>query len=286
MLFIGQTRFSLFNPDSPSWRASNNSRFNTVSEYQEYLYADSRLDIRCEIFLNHSMPQLELAARDVELVHIVSYSDSLPEKYKAILAEGAERFPFLRLEERAHGRTILTAKDVAVAAMPSHGAFGVFRLDDDDLLPVDYFDQVSPYVTAANAGMQVSLAVGATALYEDGVYTNIRNPYWPMLAIGLLDVCHLNEDGSVKTPLPAPHHRSDRTNPVIVDGRGLGWLWVRHASQDTSLDLGGPANPDTLDRVVAQMAKYPEFTDSGHLARSFPLVKDRLLPATPAASAQ
>lgn len=247
-----------------------------MDEYKEYLYADARLDVRCEIFLSHSMPQLELAAKEVDLVHVVSYSDSLPEKYKAILAEGAARFPFLRLEERAQGRKILTIEDIANDLMPGIGAFGVFRLDDDDLLPVDYFDQVTPYVTPANAGMQVSLAVGATALYQDGAYTNIRKPYWPMLAIGLLDVCNLNADGSVEKPLPAPHHMSDRTNPVIVDGRGLGWMWMRHVSQDTSLDHGGESNPDTLAKVVAHMNKYPEFTDMDALARSFPVIGEQI----------
>lgn len=276
MLFIGHTRFSLFNPNSPSWRASNNSRFKTVDEYKAHLYSDERLDIRCEIFLNHSMPQLALAAEKVRLRHVVSYSESLPQKYKDILQAAVERFPFLIMEERAHGRPFLDKDDLArELALPGE-AFGVYRLDDDDLLPVDYFAQVAPYVTPSNAGFQVTLPIGASALYSDGEYRNIRKPYYSMLAIGLLDVCRLELDGSVTKPKNAPHHLSDRTNPVVADGRGIGWMWLRHASQDTSLDHGGSDNPDTMAKVLSQMNKYPEFMDREALSESFPIIKDRL----------
>ena len=50
--FIGHTRFSLYQPGSTAWQASNKSKFRTPAEYQRYLYSAARLDARVDIFLS------------------------------------------------------------------------------------------------------------------------------------------------------------------------------------------------------------------------------------------
>lgn len=253
-MFIGHTRFSLYNPRSSSWKATN-GRFTTPEEYEAYLYSDERLGPRCRIFLEYSLPQLQIAAKDHELVHVVSYSVNMPEKYKALLVQAVERFSFLELDEHGPTRRPTDLMSLAGKRAGPGDAFGTYRLDDDDLLTADYFDQVAAYVVPGNAGMQVSLASGYTALYEDGRFTNFRETYWPMLAIGLLSVHRFNVDGSVTSPAHAPHHLSDRSNPVILDARRPAYIWTRHTEQDTAMDY---TPEDARAKVVSLMSQYPK----------------------------
>lgn len=268
MLFIGHTRFSLFNPKSSSWRATN-GRFATPEEYEAYLYSDERLTIRCKIFLEQSLPQLEAASKDHDLLHVVSYSGNLPAKFQQLLEDAADRFSFLVLDRHSEGRRPTDIDALARERLGGAGAFATYRLDDDDLLTVDYFNQVAPYVRPENAGMQVSLASGLTALYADGKYSNIRETYWPMLAIGLLSICRFDTDGSLVKPAHAPHHLSDRTNPVILDSRKTSYLWVRHVDQDTAMDF----NPDEARaKLVASMSRFPAVNEYVDLANLFPVL--------------
>lgn len=272
MLFIGQTRFSLFNPKSSSWRATN-GRFSTPEEYEAYLYSDERLTVRCRIFLEQSLPQLEAAAKGYDLLHVVSYSGNMPRKFQRLLEEAAARYPFLVLDCHSDERRPTDLDALAREHVGAGGVYGTYRLDDDDLLTVDYFDQVAPYLRPENAGMQVSLASGFTALYRDGQYSNFRETYWPMLAIGLLSVCRVEADGSVVKPAHAPHHLSDRTNPVILDSRKPSYLWVRHLDQDTAMDFGAD---EALSKVMSSMARYPAAPYDTDIAAVFPSIKDDL----------
>src|SRR5699024_123586 len=97
-MFIGQTRFSLFMPGSSAWRASDNTRFRSESEYLEYLYSEERLEARAKLFFDFSLPQLADAARGYDVTHLVSYSDSLPAKYQRQLEEAAAGYDFLQLD--------------------------------------------------------------------------------------------------------------------------------------------------------------------------------------------
>lgn len=282
-LFIGHTRFSLFDPNSGGWRASNGSRFSSVEEYQDYLFADERLDPRCEIFVNHSLPQIAMAAKDFDVAHVVSYSSHLPEKHQRILEEAAERFPFLVLDRCEGGTPTITPLTIArneFRSVDRHAgdspAFAIYRLDDDDLLPVDYFEQMSPYVRLENAGMMVSLGAGATALYINGEYYNVRQCYAPMIAIGLLSICQFQEDGTLIQPLGHAHNYSDRKNPVILDSRKTGFLWTRHASQDTSLGWGERATEEMHDVIRRYMDKHPAASMSDGFADAFPIIADKL----------
>jgi hypothetical protein len=281
-LFIGHTRFSLFDPNSGGWRASNGSRFKTVEEYQEYLFSEDRLDPRCDIFVNHSLPQVALAAEGYDVTHVVSYSSALPANYQAILEEAAAKYPFLVLDRQVDGQPSVTPMNVArkahrgpEATRPVGSPFGMYRLDDDDLLPADYFAQVSAYLTPEHAGMMVSLGAGATALYIDGAYYNVRECYAPMIAIGLMSICRFDADGTLVQPIGVAHNRSDRKNPVIMDSRGTGFLWTRHVAQDTSLGWGLPEDGRMADIIRKYMDRYPEAPD-GAYAEAFPAIADKM----------
>lgn len=246
----------MYNPSSSSWKATQ-GRFSSEEEYRNYLYSKDRLDARVALFIHQSLPIIDDAAKRHPIIHVVSYSSNLPTAYRRILETATERFPFLVLDEQGGDREPLNLETLASEYLSAHNGpkvYGAYRLDDDDLLASTYFDQMAPYVEQQYAGMQVSLARGYTALYTKGVFKNLRETYWPMLAIGLMSICFIDKDGTLKKPSPAPHHVSDRFNPVVIDAREVSYLWVRHAEQDTALAYD---EQDSEASVLAHMSRYP-----------------------------
>ncbi|MDI3242484.1 DUF6270 domain-containing protein [Arthrobacter sp. AL08] len=280
MGFIGHTRFSLFNPDSPAWLASNGSRFRTSEEYRDYLYSPERLDVRCEIFFGISLPQLKLASEGEDYRHVVSYSDTLPVRYQEKIEKAARDFDFLVLDRHSSvggSRSLFgVAREMFgpnIQAGKQGRPFGWFRLDDDDLLATDYFQQMKIYITDANAGMQVSLGTGVTGLFQGGTFYNPRVTHHPLIAIGLLNVCKFDGHGALIKPNDAPHNRSDRFNPVILDSRKVSYLWVRHLSQDTA--LSAPQDTDQSARTLQDMSRFPRVRSVEDLKKGFPILADR-----------
>lgn len=270
MIYVGHTRFSLFQPGSGAWNVSNGTRFKSADEYREHLYSDERLKVRARIFFDMTLPQLARSATGFNVKHIVSYSDSLPTLYREKLEAAAGKYDFLVLDECSATKSPLWPADF-MKQLWFAGAeitYASYRLDDDDILPSDYFEQVESYATRANAGMMVSLGAGVTALYIEGALYNVRHYYQPMMASGLLSVCHLSGDGSTIDPVVISHNESDRANPVILDSRRPGFLWVRHGDQDTAVNPRS-SREQTLERVRAHMSGHPPVSELSELQESF-----------------
>ena len=280
MLFIGHTRFSLFEPESGAWHASKGTRFKTIDEYRAHLFSEERLAPRTEAFIQESLPQLEAASKGHDLYHVVSYSDSMPEIYEEALQEAAERFPFVVLDRRVNGRASISTDKVALDAVsilkPEGGVFGRYRLDDDDLLPATYFDQVARYVTPDHVGWMVSLGTGYTGIKIDGAYYDLRRAYFPLLALGLLSICKVDDFGRIIAPVGAPHHLSDRANPVIMDSRSVGYFWGRHPLQDTAVGRGALTRAQSINRLRDNISTYPPVPEEEDLEGIFPAVAHKM----------
>jgi hypothetical protein len=136
-----------------------------------------------------------------------------------------------------------------------------------------------PYITAANAGMQVSLGTGLTALVDDGCFYNPRISYSPMIAIGLLSVCMFDGSGELIRPAEVPHNQSDRFNPLILDSRKISYLWLRHPTQDTALRKAEHGSSEQLTQTLQDLSRFPRVQDMDEVARAFPLGRERFSPA-------
>ena len=276
MLFIGHTRFSLFHPDSGAWHASKGTRFSSAEEYQEHLFSDARLAPRADVFINESLPQLEAAIGAHDVLHVVSYSDLLPTRYEDALKRAADRYPFVVLD-RHSGRSASNspekvAAEAVAATRPVGGVFGRYRLDDDDILPVTYFDQVAPHLTPEHVGWMVSLGSGFTGIRMGGGYYDLRRAHYPLVALGLLSICKFSVAGKFTGPVSAPHESSDRANPVILDSRKPGYFWGRHPLQDTALTKNAPTEAELINWLRGSIASYPPVEDTDNLQDLFPAV--------------
>lgn len=235
--FLGTTRFSLFEPDSPSWRLSRKDGRDDAERYRQLLYSPERMKSRVEIFFDQSLPLLDLGSAGHEYVHVVSYSHELPRKYLTHLENAATRYSWLRLDCRTpEDRRGKSTEKWALEEFAPGDIYAEFRLDDDDLLAPTYFDTVSNYLTGAHVGFYISLGLGIQAFYADEKFLEPRLEHRPKIAIGLARVCRVESPRKTTGPKRVAHTQIDRHAPVIIDGRNVQYLHSIHLSQDSGVD--------------------------------------------------
>ncbi len=271
--FFGQTRYSLYIPDSAAWRASSGSG-QGGEEYRRYLYAPERLDFREKVFTELTVPALADAAGKHEVWHIVSYSESLPEKYTDNLKRTAEKFPFLILQELPDGAGDWGPSERIIKEKLGSGTFGRYRLDDDDLLSMHYFDLVKRFIKPEYVGMVVSLPRGIEAIYSNGHYFNFRDAHVPMNSMGMLYVSELTPDGTIRAPQAGAHDKADRLAPVIMDASKIGYLRTNHDGQDNMLRH---QTSMVTERLVSNMDKFPAIPSVELVRENFPVIASKVL---------
>lgn len=196
----------------------------------------------------------------------------MPTPWTDILHDAARMYPWLLLDEYVDGVGQHNLDRVASELVASTGGgpqiYGSFRLDDDDLLPVNFFDRCAGSMSDATVGMYISMSKGVTALYRDGQFSNFREVTVPNIAIGLLGISRIESNGRwTVPPRYASHHRVDEFAPVILDSRDFGYIWTRHAEQDTVYE----ALPDRKDAIITtNMGRNPEVSDMDRVITLFP----------------
>lgn len=282
-LFIGHTRFSVHQYKSGSFKATRQGDGGLFSEkeYTDWLYDEERLAPRTEIFIEESLPQLAASADSCDLVHIVHYSASLPQKYQDLLRDAALEYPFLHLNE-APGMVAPSAPNKKVlnqvlrGRLPEDGVFGIYRLDDDDVLPINFFPRMSPYVVDEHVGWRISFPESLTAIRTQSEYILPWRRYFPKAAAGLVSVHQKTSDGSIlglQTRAPAKGHmKLDTAYPTVLDSREPGFFQARHKSQDSTL---GDGESPFFGSLIPAAAKK-ERVAADLLQEYFPFVNRRI----------
>lgn len=269
MFFIGQTRFSLFIPNSESWRLTKSHGIESSDSYRDELYNEQRLRIREEIFIRHSLPNLAIAAQGYDVTHVVSYSKSLPQKFKNSLAEAAKKYSFLLLDEREDGNLGRSLKSIAKEKASPGEVFGLYRLDDDDVLASNYFKRMSKFISPKFTNMVVSFPLGIESVLDSGYVFNLKYAHFPMNSMGLMSVCQMDEKGKITAPKSGAHNKADRDNAVILDSRDIGYFRFNHVDQDNAKRLSAGASLTALKKM---MERYPDFQDLERLQVLFPTI--------------
>lgn len=274
-IFIGQTRFSLYIPNNAGWRLTGEESGLADSDYRARLYDDSRLSFRTEVFCELSIPQIAAAKGEHEVFHVATLSESLPEKYKKRLIETAKQYPFLILDE-VPDNSFGSISTYFRKYVSQGRVFGSYRLDDDDILGIRYFDQMSQYIDERFVGMTVSLPLGVEAIYQGGYFSNFRNAHVPMHSMGLMHVCRHVGGGGTDGPVAGPHDLSDRYAPVIIDARVLGFLRINHLGQDNIMRF----SPDKVEaQIVRSLETCSPTIDPDLLDQNFPVFSSRVFSA-------
>ncbi|PRZ18891.1 glycosyltransferase [Nesterenkonia sandarakina] len=282
-LFIGHTRFSVHQYKSGSFKATRqgDAGLFTEEEYTAWLYDEARLGPRTEIFIEESLPQLAASADVCDVVHIVHYSSSLPQKYQDILRQAAEKYPFLHLNE-APGLVAPSAPNKKVlntvlrGRLPEDGVFGIYRLDDDDVLPINFFERMNPYLVEEHVGWRISFPESLTAIRTRSEYILPWRRYFPKAAAGLLSIHQKTAEGTFlgmhDSSLSKGHMKLDTAYPTVLDSREPGFFQARHVSQDST--LGDGASPFFGELIPSAAKKEPVSVEL--LDEYFPFVSRRI----------
>ncbi|OSI09332.1 glycosyltransferase [Neisseria canis] len=264
MYFIGQTRFSLYIPKSNVWNVSN----FTEQEYIAHLFSDERMSVRAKIFAEISLPIMAKMQKQFDFLYIVLYSSILPEKWKNMLFDLQKKYPFLYLcESDNHPENPI----YTVLKDKKDGSVAFFRLDDDDLLSVDYLENLAKYNTKAYKNMAVSFGKGIAAFYKDDNYIDFRNVVQKYPSMGQAYIGYW-ENGNLELPPMYSHHNLDQNIPVIVDSRNIMYLQTYHKQQDTHYRFSQTANTENIS-IEAELAKYPRSENIEELEKAFPTLK-------------
>ncbi|MGP9737760.1 MULTISPECIES: glycosyltransferase [Halomonas] len=226
MYFVGVTRFSLFLPGSGAWLLSKTSE----DDYVKSLFSDERLSTRFNIFFKKAVPIYQKMAEKYDYNHVIQYSSLMPEKWKVRLFEESRKYDFIILSES--GKELQPIPILEILKDRPAGSLALFRVDDDDILPSSYLDNLSRYNNENFEGMIISFGRGLAASYYSGGFIDFRECHRRFLALGMAFVGRYSE-GSYWLPKIGNHELVDKHSPVVVDSRELMFVWTHHNGQDT-----------------------------------------------------
>ena len=139
-----------------------------------------------------------------------------------------------------------------------------FRLDDDDLLSINYLDQLAHYNNIAFKNMAISFNKGVVAHFNKS-YVDLRVCNKQFLAIGQAYIGSFI-NGVLEIPLNLSHHNLDSQIPVILDSREFTYLWTLHDEQDSN-------HRKNMVKVIDQLAGYSTIKEDMSVEKYFPSIK-------------
>lgn len=273
--YFGATRFSVFSPRSVSWRLTRERGAFDPAAYEAALFADVRMEPRIKIFCDLAAPVYQKMAESHEFRHFVYYSTRMPERWTNILRETAEKYPVLclmpvdsdRLETIGHVTQVMREASASEDALVF-----LFRIDDDDLLSIDYLDQISEYMHELHAGYGVSLADGYAGLYEAGGYQEFRKHTQILTSIGQGTIGSWNSaSAKLNVPQISNHNRTHFRMSVLVSAQRPSFVQTRHVGQDTASREGaGESSESARGDLLTRFRKLREVDSTSELVSQFP----------------
>lgn len=217
----------------------------------EGILSDERMNIREDVFENVTFPSLinQNLPEDVCLNVIILISDLLSIKrirflqnLFALNKNNNIKFFLEKVshEDRAYDdvhRNYNNAINSCVTRIVDNNensCFATVRLDDDDALSVEYCRYLSKYINSNYVGIAISFATGIQARYANGKIYDMRNLYFPKIALGLAFINKVNSSGEfacgkvVNVYNLGDHTRIDEKTPVLVDASK--YMYVRTIS--------------------------------------------------------
>lgn len=240
--YFGTTRFSVFNPDSPDWRLTRTQGATDPELYEKMLFSDSRMEPRVRIFCDISAPIYQRMAEGHNFYHLVFYSSRMPSRWKDELERASTKYPVLKLIPVDTGKldSSFYVKQSLVSMQENiNSLIYVFRIDDDDILSVDYLDQVKPLVIDQHVGFAVSFADGYAGLFENNQYVEIRRHVQALSSMGQGVIGRwLSEQFELELPRINNHTKTHYNRTVLLNAQRSSFIQTRHTGQDTALSEG------------------------------------------------
>ena len=241
-LNIIYTRFSLFNKNIlTAWRLC---RTDDIEVAKAALLEHERLETRCDIFFNYTLPNIDKAAKlGHNIKHIVMHYSELPLWVLEKFREAEKQYCWLKPIAVGYEDDVPLASEIKSVTKEASQLSSVdelpvacIRLDDDDILGTKFFKQLELYLKPEYQGFCISFPKGVTGLW-DKEYIKFSSFYSAKIALGLsqislYDVKNKNFISKNLVP-PGNHIKVDERVPTILDSRnGPYFLRTFHSSND------------------------------------------------------
>lgn len=269
-LYFGWTRYSAHIRDRRGLGFRASKQFPDEAAYLAHLWSPERMEGRSQAFLRLSVPLLQRMRDRHDYRHVVTYSPEMPDPWLAQLREAASRFDVLMLSPADDG----PVTDVMRTTLreQSHGSRPAvwFRVDDDDLLSVDFLDRLDRHVRSHPPLWGVSLSWGYEGLWHDGLVSHVRETHRPLGSQGQACLGVWDADrGELDIPEPGNHRTLDRRVPSVLDSTSPTFVRLVHLGQDTRTDTEG-----TVDDLKARLQRNrSRMKDSDLFLQKFPTLR-------------
>lgn len=273
------TRFSLVNFNlTKAWKSARMSP--DQEKYIEKIMDPERLKVRYDIFVNYSVPLLNMAREehfDLDINLIVHSSTTLPENMQKQLKNLSKNNPWIVVDffvPDAHYNN----EESFINLMASKTNLNeteivpVMRLDDDDLMSPFYFNLLKKYINPALAGFTFHAPRGYEALYDGTSFVCFSPIDAPKTGIGLAYLatwCSKEKKFTSEYILPpGSHGNTDMLAPVILDGSLPVICRTKHFFNDARSTRDGYSFT-TVESIESRYFK--EKTDLKVVAENFPV---------------
>lgn len=240
--------------------ASTKAYKSAQKEYEDYkrsILNLDRLKVREKILFDYTLPIFlekhnDLIKKNILLKMNIAVSDQLPEallsRFECLVEKNKEAFNVIKVcESKPHDwQKILEDELKSIKSNyvfhDDEILFCNFRLDDDDILSSDFYDNITNYVSAPYEGFYLTFPKGFVGTFSDNYddFYSINKPY---LAIGLSKICRYNYNESkivTESPIVSniAHTLIVNESKTILDSRFSAYIWTMHNYSDTrSVDV-------------------------------------------------
>lgn len=269
---VGITRFSVASPKGSGLNLKNKL---DADQYLKELFDEHRLRERAFIFGELASPIYQTFSEKYNYTHLVQYSSNLPQKWKDWLYHLSDRFSVIRPTVADNKDMVDSVRDhVRSLGKNFRGEFCWFRIDDDDILSVDWMDQLSNYIRPENVGMAVVFPNVLSAMYVAGTVVTTRVTWMPNFSAGQAFICRANNLlDTLEAPPMLSHPTVDRHLPTISLGTFRSTFRTVHPLQDTA--VSGSKVGSKLANLQATLSKSPAVSRQ-EVVQSFPTVEPLL----------
>ncbi|MGO3862318.1 MAG: glycosyltransferase [Halomonas sp.] len=229
-------RYSILTQSRGAWVIGRDKEFE---DYKAHLFDSQRLAIHEKLFKEVTVPSLSKMKKSDTTV-IVFTSDELPEPFLSNLHDIAKNAGNIKVFGLSRDQPAIArmhqqlSKELKVFA--EDVCYATVRLDDDDALADNYYQELSKYLSPAFVGHSISFAQGYAGLYDGSVYTKFYPMNLPKCALGLAHI-HLYNKGKRISKTPSiyalgAHTRIDEKAPLILSSEQSMYIRTIHKGSD------------------------------------------------------
>ncbi|MGM8871253.1 glycosyltransferase [Psychrobacter sp. 2Y5] len=239
-------RFSVLIEGTGSWNIADKN----IETYKKKLFNPIRLEQHLNLFKKITIPSLlnQTKSLDSEWLKVVIItSESLPVWCKEQLEKLVEEYDWLYIDYIPEkGRSLVQFVYDDLKDSKENILVSTIRLDDDDALSNNFFEEMDLYFKKENVGFCLSFGSGYAGFYDfkSDNYEKLVEYYYPKLALGLsyFNIYSAKKNSFVISKIKTVyntyrHTQVDLKSPTIIDSRKNMFIRTMYDTSDSANNL-------------------------------------------------